>query len=235
MKIHKIVVLSGAGMSAESGIKTFRDADGLWENHDIMEVASPEGWRKNKELVLKFYNDRRRQLFDVQPNAGHLALVELEKNFDLHIITQNIDDLHARAGSKNILHLHGELRKSRSTLDASLIYDCLDDINLGNKCAKGSQLRPHIVWFGENVPLIYDAVEIISQADVVIVIGSSMQVYPAAGLVDAAPKNIPIYYIDPRPQLNHELKLRENLNVIAKPATIGVRDVVDEIMLNGFM
>ena len=235
MKIHKIVVLSGAGMSAESGIKTFRDADGLWENHDIMEVASPEGWRKNKELVLKFYNDRRRQLFDVQPNAGHLALVELEKNFDLHIITQNIDDLHERAGSKNILHLHGELRKSRSTLDSSLIYDCLDDINLGNKCSKGSQLRPHIVWFGENVPLIYDAVEIISQADVVIVIGSSMQVYPAAGLVDAAPKNIPIYYIDPRPQLNHELKLRENLNVIAKPATIGVRDVVDEIMLNGFM
>ena len=235
MKIHKIVVLSGAGMSAESGIKTFRDADGLWENHDIMEVASPEGWRKNKELVLKFYNDRRRQLFDVQPNAGHLALVELEKNFDLHIITQNIDDLHARAGSKNILHLHGELRKSRSTLDASLIYDCLDDINLGNKCSKGSQLRPHIVWFGENVPLIYDAVEIISQADVVIVIGSSMQVYPAAGLVDAAPKNIPIYYIDPRPQLNHELKLRKNLIVIAKPATIGVREVVEKLMANNFM
>ncbi len=235
MKIHKIVVLSGAGMSAESGIKTFRDADGLWENHDIMEVASPEGWRKNKELVLKFYNDRRRQLFDVQPNAGHLALVELEKNFDLHIITQNIDDLHARAGSKNILHLHGELRKSRSTLDASLIYDCLDDINLGNKCAKGSQLRPHIVWFGENVPLIYYAVKIISQADVVIVIGSSMQVYPAAGLVDAAPKNIPIYYIDPRPQLNHELKLRKNLIVIAKPATIGVREVVEKLMANNFM
>ena len=226
----KIVVLTGAGMSAESGIKTFRDADGLWENHDIMEVASPEGWMKDKVLVLKFYNDRRRQLFDVQPNAGHIALTELEKKFDVHIITQNIDDLHERAGSKNIIHLHGELRKSRSTIDTHLIYECLGDINLGDKCERGSQLRPHIVWFGENVPLIYDAAEIISKADMVIVIGSSMQVYPAAGLVDAAPKDIPVYYIDPKPQINHELKLRKNLKVIAKPATIGVKEVVDELL-----
>lgn len=230
MKQNLIVVLTGAGISAESGIKTFRDADGLWENHDIMKVASPEGWLNNKNLVLKFYNDRRRQLFEVMPNAGHIALTELEKNFDVHIITQNIDDLHERAGSKNIIHLHGELRKSRSTLDDTLIYDCLQDINFGDKCAKGSQLRPHIVWFGENVPLIYDAIELISKADIVIVIGSSMQVYPAAGLVDAAPKNIPVYYIDPKPQLNHELKSRKKLRVISKPATIGVREVVDEIL-----
>ncbi len=230
MKQNLIAILTGAGMSAESGIETFRDADGLWENHDIADVASPDGWKKNKALVLKFYNDRRRQLFDVVPNAGHLALTELENKFDVHIITQNIDDLHERAGSKNIIHLHGELRKSRSTLDDTLIYDCLEDINPGDKCLKGSQLRPHIVWFGENVPLIYDAVEIISKADVVIVIGSSMQVYPAAGLVDAAPKNTPVYYIDSKPQLNYELKSRKNLRVIAKPATIGVREIVDEIL-----
>ena len=230
MKQNLIVVLTGAGISAESGIKTFRDADGLWENHDIMEVASPTGWLKNTNLVLKFYNDRRRQLFEVAPNAGHIALTELEKNFEVHIITQNIDDLHERAGSKNIIHLHGELRKSRSTIDDTLIYECLHDINFGDKCAKGSQLRPHIVWFGENVPLIYDAVELISKADIVIVIGSSMQVYPAAGLVEAAPKNIPVYYIDPKPQLNYELKSRKKLHVIAKPATIGVPEVVDEIL-----
>ena len=232
MNKYRIVVLTGAGMSAESGIKTFRDADGLWENHDIMEVASPEGWRKNKELVLKFYNDRRRQLFDVEPNAGHLALVELEDKFDVYIITQNIDDLHERAGSKKIMHLHGELRKSRSTFNPSHVYDCLNDINLGDKCEKGGQLRPHIVWFGEEVPLISDAVEIISKSDIVLVIGSSMQVYPAAGLVSIAPKNIPVYYIDPRPQLNHELKSRKNLKIIAKTATIGVREVIDEILLN---
>ena len=230
MKQKIIAVLTGAGMSAESGIKTFRDADGLWENHEIMDVASPEGWRKDKALVLNFYNERRRLLFDVVPNAGHLALKELEKYFDVHIITQNIDDLHERACSKNIIHLHGELRKSRSTLDETLTYDCLQDINLGDKCVKGSQLRPHIVWFGESVPLIYDAIEIISKADIVIVIGSSMQVYPAAGLVEVAPKNIPVYYIDPKPQLNHELKLRKNLRIVAKPATIGVREIVNEIL-----
>ncbi len=225
-----IVVLTGAGISAESGIKTFRDADGLWENHDIQEVATPEGFRKNPALVLKFYNDRRRQLFDVEPNAGHTALVELEKEYKVTVITQNVDDLHERAGSTKVIHLHGELRKSRSSVNPALIYECLEDINIGDKAGDGSQLRPHIVWFGEDVPMIQYAAQAVSEAKIVIVVGSSMQVYPAAGLVSFAHGKADIYYVDPQPALNYELNQRKNLTVIAEPATIGVRKVVDKLL-----
>lgn len=225
-----IVVMTGAGISAESGIKTFRDADGLWEGHDVMEVASPEGWRRNKELVLKFYNDRRRQLFDVKPNDAHWAIADLEKKFKVTVITQNVDDLHERAGSTNIIHLHGELRKSRSTVDPNLVYPCEGDINIGDKCEKGSQLRPHIVWFHEDVPLLYPAANVTSMADIILVIGSSMQVYPAAGLVSYAPALAPVYYIDKKPSVNYELQQRKNLHIIADAATIGVRRIVTELL-----
>ena len=228
--MEKIVILTGAGISAESGIKTFRDADGLWEGHDVYAVATPEGYRKDPRLVLQFYNDRRRQLYDVKPNAGHTALVELEEKYKVTIITQNVDDLHERAGSSHIIHLHGELRKSRSSANPDLIYDCVDDINLGDKAGDGSQLRPHIVWFGEDVPMIHYAAEAVSEAKIIIVIGSSMQVYPAAGLVGYAHSRADIYYVDPRPALNHELKQRKNLTVIAEPATLGVRKVVDKLL-----
>ena len=228
--MKKIIVLTGAGISAESGIKTFRDADGLWENHDIQEVATPEGFHKNPALVLKFYNDRRRQLFDVEPNAGHKALVELEKLYEVTIITQNVDDLHERAGSSHVMHLHGELRKSRSSANVHLIYDCHGDINIGDKAADGSQLRPNIVWFGEDVPMIQYAAQAVSEAHIVMVVGSSMQVYPAAGLVSFAHGKADIYYLDPQPALNYELKQRKNLTVIAEPATIGVRKVVDKLL-----
>jgi NAD-dependent deacetylase len=228
--MEKIVILTGAGISAESGIKTFRDADGLWEGYNVYEVATPEGYQKNPALVLQFYNDRRRQLLDVKPNAGHTALVELEKQYKVTIITQNVDDLHERAGSAHIIHLHGELRKSRSSVNPDLISDCLGDINLGDKAADGSQLRPHIVWFGESVPMIEYAAAAVSEAKIIIVIGSSMQVYPAAGLVGYAHSRADIYYVDPKPALNHELKQRKNLTVIAEPATTGVRKVVDKLL-----
>ena len=227
---EKIVVLSGAGMSAESGISTFRDANGLWEQYDIMEVASIDGWRRHPELVLKFYNQRRRQLFDVDPNAGHLALVELENRYDVHIITQNVDDLHERAGSSQILHLHGEMRKVRSTKYPHLIYPWLEDLSLGDLCEKGAQLRPHIVWFGEEVPMFKAAADEIETAQHVIIIGTSMQVYPAAGLVSFAPPNAPVYYIDPKPHVNYELTERGNLHIVKEPATTGVRKVVDELL-----
>lgn len=221
----KVVVLSGAGISAESGIKTFRDADGLWEGHDVMEVASPQGWRKNQQLVLDFYNARRRQLFEVAPNAAHVAFAVLEQQCDVHVVTQNVDDLHERAGSTQVMHLHGELRKARSTRDESLVYAWDGDISLTDRCARGAQLRPHIVWFGEAVPLLAEAEVIVSQADAVFVVGSSMQVYPAAGLVACAPKGSAIYYIDARPTLNHELRELERhgrLVVFAEPASTGV-------------
>ncbi|MEZ4960849.1 MAG: NAD-dependent deacylase [Saprospiraceae bacterium] len=223
----KIVVLSGAGMSAESGIKTFRDADGLWENHDIMEVATPEGWRRNMELVLEFYNQRRRQLFEVQPNAGHKALVELEAYFEVNIVTQNVDDLHERAGSTNVLHLHGELTKARSTLDERLVYEWKKDILPGDKCEKGSQLRPHIVWFGEEVPMLNAAMDLMDETDIAIIVGTSMQVYPAAGLIGYANPDTTIFYIDPKPAINFELRLAKNLEVLAENASTGVRKVVD--------
>ncbi len=228
MTIDKnIVVLTGAGISAESGIKTFRDSGGLWEGYDIMEVASPEGWEENPKKVLDFYNARRKNVNAVQPNKAHLALVELEEKYKVNIITQNIDDLHERAGSTNILHLHGEIFKSRSTIDEQLIYDSLDDVCLGDVCEKNSQLRPHIVWFGEMVPALEEAIELVSQADILIIIGTSMQVYPAAGLVNYASSDIPIYYIDPKAE---EVKLSNRVAVIAKNATEGVREVVDKLL-----
>lgn len=193
-----LVVLSGAGMSAESGIRTFRDSGGLWEEYDVRDVASPEAWRKNRDLVLRFYNERRRQLEHCQPNRGHTGLAELENYFDVDIITQNIDNLHERAGSKKVLHLHGELTKARSTADPSLIYEIgYNDIRNGDKCAKGSQLRPHIVWFGEPVPMMEKAVDIAMTADIFVVIGTSLNVYPAAGLVNYISDRSSLWLIDP--------------------------------------
>lgn len=228
-KKPKLIVLTGAGMSAESGINTFRDSNGLWENHDIMEVATPEGFQRNPALVLEFYNQRRRQLPNVEPNAGHIALTELEDKYDVVIVTQNVDDLHERAGSNRIVHLHGELRKVRSVGDSDIIYDWDKDVNLGDLCEKGHQLRPHIVWFGEAVPMYEVALELVAAADVVMVIGTSMQVYPAAGLVYEAPKDAQIFFIDPKPQVNKD-NFRE-IMVFAEPATSGVRKAVD-ILLN---
>jgi NAD-dependent deacetylase len=223
-----IVVLSGAGMSAESGVQTFRDNNGLWHNHRIEEVATPEAWDANPRLVLEFYNQRRKQLYEVEPNAGHKALVKLEDKFNVQVVTQNVDDLHERAGSTNVLHLHGELKKVRSTFDPNLVYT-LDgwELKWGDTCEKGSQLRPHIVWFGETVPLINDAVEIVSQADYLLVIGTSLVVYPAASLIAYAPDNIPKYYIDPK--AFHVSGIR-NLNVIAKKAGEGVQELVEELL-----
>lgn len=196
--MKKLVVLTGAGMSAESGLKTFRDMGGLWEEYDVMEVASLEGWERNRELVLKFYNDRRKQLLTAEPNSGHKALAALELFFDIEIITQNVDNLHERAGSAKILHLHGELTKSRSTGDPNRVYD-IDgwELNPGDKCEKGYQLRPHIVWFGEPVPAMEEAIEIVSTADLFVVIGTSLNVYPAASLLHYVPHNVPVFLIDP--------------------------------------
>ena len=225
----KIVVLSGAGISAESGIKTFRDADGLWEGHDIMEVASPEGWRKNQELVLDFYNKRRQQLKEVKPNRAHEILAELEDDFDIHIITQNVDDLHERAGSKNVLHLHGELLKARSTKNEKYILDWTEDINVGDFDDKGNQLRPHIVWFGEAVPALEQAVPLVMQADFVIIIGTSMQVYPAAGLIDFAKPEAKLFYIDLNPAKISNLK--NPLEIIPMTASEGMKYIREKLLL----
>ena len=198
MKKNKIVVLTGAGISAESGLSTFRDANGLWEGHDVMEVASPQGWRKNPALVLDFYNQRRKSAHQVKPNPGHQALADLEKDFEVTIITQNVDNLHERAGSSRVIHLHGSLFQSRSTLDEHLVYDMESwELNLGDKCEKGSQLRPNIVWFGEMVPLMEVAAQEARKADIFMVVGTSLVVYPAAGLVHYVPQETPIYVIDP--------------------------------------
>lgn len=218
--MKKLVVLTGAGISAESGIKTFRDAGGLWEGHDVMEVASPEGWHKNKALVLDFYNQRRRQLHEVKPNLGHSTLAELESDFDVHIITQNVDNLHEQAGSTKVLHLHGELLKVRSTKNPNYIVDWKTDLVLGDVDEDGNQLRPHIVWFGEAVPALEEAVAITQQADYFVVVGTSLQVYPAAGLLHYAPLNTPIFYIDPNPTTIYDLS--NPLEVIAMNATEGV-------------
>ena len=220
--MKKLVVLTGAGISAESGIKTFRDADGLWENHSIEEVATPEAWLENPALVLEFYNQRRKQLLQVKPNAGHYALAKLESDFEVHIITQNVDDLHERAGSTRVLHLHGELRKVRSERFQDLVYDWSDDLHLGDHCPQGYQLRPHIVWFGEPVTMIESAVVLAKQADLFMVVGTSLQVYPAAGLMRYAPNDIPFYYIDPKPALNLELSLVDQLEILAENASSGV-------------
>lgn len=223
--MKKLVVLTGAGISAESGIKTFRDADGLWEGHDIMEVASPIGWKKNTEKVLEFYNQRRRQLLQVQPNAAHFALAELQETYDVEIITQNIDDLHERAGSKKVTHLHGELLKARSTFDEDLVMDWREDIKIGDFCEFNYQLRPHVVWFGEPVPMFEKAMEITAGADILMIVGTSMQVYPAAGLVDFAPAGIPVYFIDPKPNI----AAHGNLHIIAQKASTGVPEVAEEL------
>src|SRR5690606_26406941 len=204
-------VLSGAGISAESGIATFRDANGLWEGHDVMEVASPQGWRKNQELVLDFYNQRRKNAHSVAPNQGHLLLAQLEQDFNVRIITQNVDDLHERAGSTHVLHLHGKLFESRSTLDPKLVYPIEGwELNLGDKCERGSQLRPNIVWFGEPVPLMEQAMVETLGADIFLVVGTSLVVYPAAGLVDLVPDDAPVLVVDPnlpyvRPRPNQHL------------------------------
>lgn len=217
-----IVVLSGAGISAESGIKTFRDADGLWEGHDVMKVASPEGFHENPELVLDFYNQRRRQLLEVQPNAAHYALAELESEYQISIITQNVDDLHERAGSTEVLHLHGELLKSRNVKTDDVVFECIEDIKIGNLCADGHQLRPHIVWFGESVPMMDKAVDLCMTADILIIIGTSLQVYPAAGLMHYVPEGTPTYLIDPRPTLSS----KDNLTVISKTASEGMKTLL---------
>lgn len=226
--MKKLVVLTGAGISAESGISTFRDSGGLWEGHDVMEVASPSGWKKNKELVLDFYNQRRKQALTVMPNEGHKELVRLEKYFDVTIITQNVDNLHERAGSSKVFHLHGELFKSQSTVDPKLVYD-IDgwEIKSGDKCEKGSQLRPFIVWFGELVPMIEPAMEICREADIFAVIGTSLLVYPAAGLVKYAPENSPKYIIDVNIP---EMGFMHNLKKLEAPASIGTKEMADELI-----
>jgi len=216
----KLVVLTGAGISAESGIKTFRDADGLWEGHDVMEVASPQGWHKNQKLVLDFYNQRRKQLREVSPNLGHQVLAELEADFDIHIITQNVDNLHERAGSSKVLHLHGELLKVRSTRNENYILDWESDLNFGDVDPAGHQLRPHIVWFGEAVPALEEAIEITQRADYLAVIGTSLQVYPAAGLLHYANPNVPVFYIDPKPATIYDLS--NPLEIIPMNATDGM-------------
>jgi NAD-dependent deacetylase len=222
----KLVILTGAGMSQESGLRTFRDMGGLWEEYDITEVATPEAWRRNPSLVMQFYNERRKQLYECEPNDGHRGLVELEKDFDVSIITQNVDDLHERAGSTKIVHLHGELKKARSSVDESLVYD-IDgwELRFGQKCAKGSQLRPHIVWFGEAVPAMDDAIPLVEEADILVVIGTSLNVYPAAGLVNYTRSEIPIFVIDPeRPQV-----YIRNVNYIQEKAGKGVEILKEKL------
>ncbi|GAB3718169.1 SIR2 family NAD-dependent protein deacylase [Spirosoma lituiforme] len=224
----KIVVLSGAGISAESGIPTFRASDGLWENHRIEDVATPEAWKRNPTLVQDFYNQRRKQALSVQPNAGHRALVTLEEKFDVTVITQNVDNLHEKAGSSTVIHLHGELFKSRSTVDESLVYDIEGwEIETGAVCAKGSPLRPHIVWFGEAVPMMDIALEIADQADIFIVVGTSLNVYPAAGLVYVVRDGVPVYVVDPTIPDMHKTK---NVTFIAEPATIGLTQLADKLL-----
>lgn len=221
-------MLSGAGISAESGLKTFRDNNGLWNDHRVEEVASPIAWANNKELVLEFYNQRRKQLLECDPNAAHYALVKLEKKFDVQVVTQNVDDLHERAGSSNVLHLHGELKKVRSTVDPSIVSE-LDgwELKLGDTCPKGSQLRPHIVWFGEAVPNISVAAEITTKADILLIIGTSMQVYPAAGLVHYAPVESMKYYVDPAA---YENNMVSNLSVIKSSAGAAIPELVEKLL-----
>ncbi|GAA3927565.1 NAD-dependent deacylase [Hymenobacter algoricola] len=216
----KLVALTGAGISAESGLATFRGSDGLWEGHRVEDVASPEGWARNPALVLDFYNQRRAAARAAHPNAGHRALAALEKEFEVVIITQNVDDLHERAGSSRVIHLHGKLFEARSTHDEKLVYPMTGDtINLGDTCEKGHQLRPNIVWFGEQVPLMELAAEQAATADVFMVIGTSLQVYPAAGLVHFAPPGCPVYIIDPN---QPPLSARPNVQFITEPASTGV-------------
>ncbi len=229
--MKKIVVLTGAGISAESGIKTFREADGLWENYHIEDVATPEAWQKDYELVLHFYNERLQQLLQVAPNEGHTNLVRLESAYDVTLITQNVDDLHERAGSSKIIHLHGELRKKRSQVRPDYIVaidPAENEIKKGELCPWGMQMRPHIVWFGEAVPMIEKAADLVEQADILIIIGTSMLVYPAAGLIHYTKPGIPIYYIDPH--ANEVKNLAKNTICIPQKASIGVPQLVNELI-----
>jgi NAD-dependent deacetylase len=222
MSKKKLVVLTGAGISAESGLKTFRDSDGLWEGYDIQEVATATAWKRNPALVQEFYNMRRKNVKEAKPNKAHFALAELEKDFDVHIITQNIDDLHERAGSKNIIHLHGEILKMRSEKNESLIYPIEDDIKMGDKSEDDAQLRPHIVWFEEAVPMMEEAIRIVKQAEIFLIVGTSLVVYPAAGLVNYAPWEIPKFIVDKKIPYTSSLY---NLNTIEKPAGEGMQEI----------
>ncbi len=227
MSRKKIVVLTGAGVSAESGLRTFRDSDGLWEEHRIEDVASPEGWKRNPELVLDFYNQRRRDVLNAKPNKGHKAIALLEEKFDVVVVTQNIDNLHERAGSTNVIHLHGEILKSQSTVDAKLIYECEGDILIGDKCEKNSQLRPFIVWFNEAVPMIEIAAKEVSLADIFIIVGTSLQVYPAAGLINYIHPTVPKFLVDPNvPDVSHV----RNITCIAKKGSEGLPQIVEVLL-----
>ncbi|KAA9339555.1 NAD-dependent deacylase [Hymenobacter busanensis] len=231
--MKKIVVLTGAGISAESGIPTFRASDGLWENRRIEDVASPEGWHRNPELVLDFYNQRRAAARAAQPNAGHYALVELEKAYEVVIVTQNVDDLHERAGSSRVIHLHGKLQEARSTRFEHLVYPIEGDrIELGQTCEQGHQLRPNIVWFGEAVPLMERAMEETATADIMLVVGTSLQVYPAAGLLHYLPSGRPLYVIDPsQPSVTR----RGQVHFVAQPATVGVPQIAKDLLAQATM
>lgn len=227
MAKKKIVVFTGAGISAESGLKTFRDSGGLWEEYNVEDVATPQAWEKNPVMVLDFYNMRRRQALNAKPNAAHNALVLLEKKFDVHIITQNIDDLHEKAGSKKVLHLHGEINKSRSSSDENLVYPIKKDLKLGQLCEKGSQLRPHIVWFGEFVPLMEVAYKMAAAADIFIIIGTSLNVYPAAGIINYAPEKSPKFLVDPNAFTKDYI---QNLSIIKETAGKGVPELVEKLL-----
>jgi NAD-dependent deacetylase len=227
--MQKLVILTGAGVSAESGIQTFRDGDGLWNKYRFEDLASPQAWARDPELVLEFYNWRRKIVWEAEPNPAHKALVKLEDKFDVQIITQNVDDLHERAGSSNVHHLHGEIRKVRSTTDPNLVYEMDNwELKLGDTCEKGSQLRPHIVWFGEAVPMIEPAMEIASQADIFIVIGTSMVVYPAASLIVYIKPNKQKYYVDPKAFAVGGIS---NLEVIQKKAGEGIPELVEKLLI----
>lgn len=221
--MQKLVVLTGAGISAESGISTFRDSGGLWEGHDVNQVATPEGFAADPALVLDFYNQRRRELSQVEPNEAHRLLAHLEKRYEVVIITQNVDDLHERAGSHNIIHLHGELLKSRGVDNPNVTYPCTGDIHVGDKSPTGAQLRPHIVWFGEEVPMLEKAIAQVYSADILMIIGTSLQVYPAASLIDYVKEGTPIFYIDPNPSLHS----KGELTVIAQKASTGVAKAIE--------
>lgn len=229
--MKRIVAITGAGISAESGIKTFRDEDGLWENYRIEDVATPEAWHKDYKLVLHFYNERLKQLIHVSPNQAHLSLVRLEANYEVDVITQNVDDLHERAGSSKVLHLHGELRKKRSQVDPNYILPIdsnTNEIQLGDLCPYGQQMRPHIVWFGESVPKMEEAADIVQKADIILIIGTSMAVYPAAGLIYYAKNEIPVYYIDPK--ADQTTIPNRSVIRIAQKAGSGLPKVVDELI-----
>lgn len=228
--MKKIVVLTGAGISAESGLKTFRDSDGLWEGHDVMEVATPQAWDKNRTLVLEFYNQRRKQALSVKPNLGHLSLAALQENFNVSIVTQNVDGLHEMAGNTSVMHLHGQLSQSRSTLDPTLVYDMESwELKEGDLCERGSQLRPHIVWFGEAVPMMEPAIEETLSADIFIVAGTSLVVYPAAGLLDFIPPHVPKYIVDPKIP---DVGSRENMYFYEEAASTGLEKVRDHLIEN---